>query len=229
MGIMRFEELAENVNLHIDVFSKVGHLQYDAVTKYCMKGAVLIEPIRYEKQIINFVRSDIIIKVFYARNNRKPIEWRDCQIKVVEYKGNYYHMITCKNVGVEVNRRECFRMFVGEDGQAQVGEHNGIMKVNVKDISATGFSFFAKRESQTPVGEHVRLTFDDIVRKVHFDLNGKLVRKEIGVEDRVLYACELFGTNQTLDSYIAQRQREQAQHFQKQLIQRTKENYEKLN
>lgn len=228
MGVMKFEELAENQKLHIEVIGKTGRLEYDVVSKFCVQGAVFIEPIRYNKQIINFVRSDIIIKVLYTRKNRKPIEWRDCHIKAVEYKGNYYHMITCKNVGVEVNRRECFRIFVGEDGQAQVGEHTGIMKVNVKDISATGFSFVGKRESETPLGEHVRLTFDDIIRKVHFDLTGKLVRKEKDEDEKTIYGCELYAANKTVDSYIAQRQREQAQHLQKQLVERSKVTFEKL-
>lgn len=228
MGVMKLEDIGANQNLHIEVIGKSAHLEYDVVSQFTTQGAVFIEPIRYNKQIINFMRSDIRIKVLHTRKNRKPTEWRDCCIRAVEYKGNYYHIITCKNVGVEVNRRECFRIFVGEDGFAQVGEHTGVMKVNIKDISATGFSFAGERESETPLGEHVRLTFDDAIRKIHFDLEGKLVRKETDDKERTLYGCELYASNKMVESYIAQRQREQAQHLQKQLIERSKITFEKL-
>ena len=104
MGVMRLEELAENQKLHIEVIAKTGRLEYDVVSKFSAHGAVFIEPIRYNNQIINFVRSDIIIKVLYTRNNRKPIEWSNCYIKSVEYKGKQYHMIGSNNVGIESPR-----------------------------------------------------------------------------------------------------------------------------
>lgn len=228
MGVMRLEELAENQKLHIEVIAKTGRLEYDVVSKFSAHGAVFIEPIRYNNQIINFVRSDIIIKVLYTRNNRKPIERSNCYIKSVEYKGKQYHMIGSNNVGIEVNRRECFRIFIGEKGLAQVGEHTGIMKVTVKDISATGFSFLGDRESETPLGEDVRLTFQDSIRDIRFDLSGRLVRKVADEDEKTLYGCKLYISNKIVDSYIARRQREQAQHLQSQLIERSKATFEKL-
>ncbi len=227
MGIMNLEELAENQKLHIEVIAKTGRLEYDVVSKFSAHGAVFVEPIRYKEQVINFVRSDIMINVFYTRNNRKPIEWRGCYIKWVEYKGKQYHMITCKNVGIEVNRRGCFRIFVGEEGLAQVGEHTGIMKVTVKDISATGFSFLGDRELETPLGGGVRLTFEDNIRDIRFDLSGRLVRKVKGEDEKTLYGCKLYVSNRLVDSYIARRQREQAQHLQRQLTERSKFTFEK--
>lgn len=228
MGIMKLEELAENQKLHIEVIAKTGSLEYDVVSEFSAHGAVFIEPIRYNKQIINFVRSDIIINVLYIRNNRKPIEWRGCYIKAVEYRGKQYHMISSKNVGTEVNRRGSFRVFVGEEGLAQVGKHTGVMKVTIKDISATGFSFVGERESETPLGEGVRLTFEDSIRNVHFDLSGRLVRKEKDDNEKTLYGCNLYSSNKIVDSYIARRQREQAQHLQKQLVERSRATFEKI-
>lgn len=228
MGVMKLEELPENQKLHIDVIAKTGHLEYDVVSKFSACGAVFIEPIRYNNQIINFMRSDIIIKVLYTRSNRKPIEWSSCYIKWVEYKGKQYHMIGSNKVGIEVNRRGCFRIFVGEEGLAQVGEHTGIMKVTMKDISATGFSFLGERESETPLGENVRLTFEDSERDIRFDLSGRLVRKVKGEDEKTLYGCKLYVSNKIVDSYIARRQREQAQHLQSQLMERSKTTFEKI-
>lgn len=228
MGIMKLEDLAENQKLHIEVIAKTGRLEYDVVSKFSAHGAVFIEPIRYHGQIINFVRSDIIINVLYTRNNRKPVKWHGCYIKWVEYKGKQYHMIVCKSAGTEVNRRGCFRIFVGEEGLAQVGEHTGIMKVTVKDISATGFSFLGERESETPLGGGVRLTFEDSIRDIRFDLSGRLVRKVKGDDEKTLYGCKLSISNKVVDSYIARRQREQAQHLQSQLTEYSKGTFEKI-
>lgn len=228
MGIMKLGDLAENQKLHIEVIAKTGHIEYDVVSKFSAHGAVFIEPIRYHEQIINFVRSDIIINVLYTRNSCKPIEWHGCYIKWVEYKGKQYHMIGCKDVGMEVNRRGCFRIFVGEEGLAQVGEHTGIMKVTVKDMSATGFSFLGERELETPLGGEVRLTFEDDIRDIRFDLSGRLVRKAKDEDEKTLYGCKLHISNKVVDSYIARRQREQAQHLQKHLAGRFKSTFEKI-
>lgn len=221
MEVMKLGELPGNQKLHIEVIAKKARLEYDVVTRFSEHGAAFIDPIRYENQIINFVRSDIIINVTYTRSNHKPIEWRGCYMKAVEYKGGRYHMIGCKNVGVEVNRRECLRIFVGEEGFAQVGEHTGIMKVLVKDISATGFAFLGERESQTSLGERVRVTFEDGMRNIRFELSGRLIRK-VTEEERILYGCELYTSDKVVDTYIARRQREQAQHLQKQQAQRSR-------
>ena len=226
--IMRIRDIPSNQKLHIEVSAKGGALEYDVVTKFCAYGGVFVSPIRYEGKMLNFSRPDIRIKVLYLRNEQKPIEWQSCFIKSVEYKGQKYHMIGSAGVGIEVNRRGCVRIFIGDPGEAQIGAHTGIMQVTVKDISSTGFSFLGERMSDTEIGEAVHITFQESVHSEKFSLYGRLVRKVEQHETRVLYGCKMIAPHTQLDTYIALRQREQAQHLQNQLAKKSAHTLEEL-
>lgn len=226
--IMRIRDIPNNQKLHIEVSAKGGVLEYDVVIKFCAYGGVFVSPIRYEGKMLNFSRPDIRIKVLYLRNEQKPIEWQSCFIKSVEYKGQKYHMIGSAGVGIEVNRRGCVRIFVGDPGEAQIGAHTGVMQVTIKDISSTGFSFLGERMSDTELGESVHVTFEEKVHSERFSLYGKLVRKVELDETRILYGCKMLALNKAVDAYIAQRQREQAQHLQSQLAKRSAQTLEKM-
>lgn len=227
MGVMKIGDLEENQKLHIEVIAKGGRLEYEVETLFSEGGATFIEPIRYKNQIVDFMRADMIINVIYPRDREKPIEWRGCLIKVVEYKGKYYHAVVCKNVGVEINRRGCLRIFVGESGSAMIGESRRNLKVTVKDVSASGFSFLCEQGVDAKTGEAVSLSFEDHIRHNRFNVEGKIVRKVEADEGRILYGCRMDAEHKAIEEYIAQRQREQAQHVQKQLIERAKESFYK--
>ena len=85
---MKLDELQENEKIHIEVTLQNGKLEYEVEVLLVEQGIVFIEPIRYNNQIINFMKPDINITVIYARNEKKPIEWRGCVMKSLEYKGN---------------------------------------------------------------------------------------------------------------------------------------------
>lgn len=219
--VMRLDELLKGQKLHVEVLAKGGMLEYDVTTSLCSHGGVLIEPIRYQGKILNFNRSDITIRVLYARDGEKPIEWDGCFIKTVEYNGEKYHLIGCEKIGVEVNRRGCIRIFLGDKGVAQVGEHRGVLNVTVKDLSCTGFSFIGESIPDAPTGALVHLTFEEGIRLEKFSLYGNVMRKVEMEEKRALYGCKLTKQCKEVDAYIAKRQRDQAQHLQNQLIKRS--------
>ena len=224
MDIMKIGDLEPNKKICIEVIAKAGRKDYDAVTRFSEGGVVFIDAIRFKNQVINFMQPDIILNVIYAREGEKPIEWRDCMMKVVEYKGKNYHAIICKKIGVEVNRRTSVRMFVGDPGSAMIGEHRTSMSITVKDVSSTGFSFLSTKKVEVGPEESVRISFDIKSHHLHFDLDGKIVRTHEEQDGRTFYGCKLENDHRALDEYIAQRQREQAQHVQRQLVERTKEN-----
>ena len=224
---MNLDELQENDKLHIEVSLKNGKLEYDVEVLFADYGAVFIEPIRYNNQIINFMKPDISISVIYSKSDKKPVEWRGCFMKSLEYKGKKYHAIGCKNPGVEVNRRGCLRIFVGETGIAHMSGPMGSVQVTVKDVSATGFSYIASKGKEATIGESVRLSFEDHIHYNKFELYGTLVRVVELDENRLQFGCALTKPDNTLEEYIALRQREQARHMQQQLIERSKETFRK--
>lgn len=222
---MKLDELQENEKIHIEVTLQNGKLEYEVEVLLVEQGIVFIEPIRYNNQIINFMKPDINITVIYARNEKKPIEWRGCVMKSLEYKGNKYHAIACKNVGIEVNRRSSVRIFVGENGIAHMSGPLGAIQVTVKDVSASGFSYTASTGKGAATGESVKLVFEDHIHYNKFELYGTLVRIVEIDESRVQFGCALTKPDSKLEEYIALRQRSQARHIQQQLIERSKETY----
>lgn len=222
---MNLGELQENEKLHIEVALQNGRLEYDVEILLVEQGIVFIEPIRYNNQIINFMKPDINITAIYARDDKKPVEWRGCVMKSLEYKGKKYHAIACKNMGIEVNRRGCVRIFVGENGIAHMSPPVGAIQVTVKDVSATGFSYTASIGKEAKMGETVKLVFEDHIHYNKFELYGTLVRIVEIDENRIQFGCALAKPDNKLEEYIALRQRSQARHIQQQLIERSKETY----
>lgn len=227
MEVMKIGDLEANQKICIEVIAKGGRKEYEVITRFSEGGVVFIDAIRYKNQIIDFMHADIILNVIYPREGEKPIEWRECLMKVVEYKGKHYHAIICKKVGVEVNRRTSVRIFVGDPGSAVIGEQRASLSITVRDVSANGFSFLSAKKVDAKPGEMVRISFDESTHHLHFDLDGKLVRTKEEDDGRTFYGCRMDAEYKALDEYIAQRQREQAQHVQRQLLERAKESFYK--
>lgn len=227
MQIMKIGDLEANKRICVEVIARAGKKEYQVITRFSEGGVVFIDAIRFKNQVINFMQPGIILNVIYAREGEKPIVWRDCLMKVVEFKGKQYHAIICKKVGVEVNRRTSVRIFVGDPGSAMIGEHRSAMSITVKDISSTGFSFLSTKKVDAKPGDHVRISFDVKSHHLHFELEGKVVRTKEEEDGRSFYGCKMETDYRALDEYIAQRQREQARHVQKQLLERAKETFYK--
>lgn len=229
MGIITLGEVQQNGTLHMEVLAKSGRLEYDLTVLFTAQGAAFVSPITYHGQIINFNRTDVMINILYTRDNEKPIQWCGCLVKTVLYKGKKYHMISCSKIGLEVNRRGSYRLYVGISGIATVDGFEGKMHVGVKDISATGFSFVAPKENLTKEGADVRLTFEVVKEDLRFDLSGRLVRKVDMDNGQIQYGCRMYVANKAVDNYIAKRQREQAAHLQNKLIEKNIDTIKKLS
>lgn len=229
MGAMTLGEVQQNSILHMEVLGKSGRLEYDLPVLFTAQGAAFVSPITYKGQIVNFNRTDVMINILYTRNDEKPIQWCGCAVKTVAYKGNKYHMISCSKIGLEVNRRGSYRLYMGISGLATIDGVDGKMRVVVKDISATGFSFIAPKENMTKEGADVRLAFEEEKSDLRFDLSGRLVRKVELDNGQIQYGCKLYVSNKVIDNYIAKRQREQAAHLQNKLIEKNRDTIKKLS
>ena len=60
---MKLDELQGNEKLHIEVTLQNGKLEYEVEVLFIEKGIVFIEPIRYNNQIINFMKRRWDIKI----------------------------------------------------------------------------------------------------------------------------------------------------------------------
>lgn len=204
-------KLPVDSTLHIEVYYMRQKLEYDVQIVKEAEGGLLIQPIMNEGRMMNFMSSKLRILVMYYIKGDKPILWSHCQIKSVMYKGNPYHYILTNHLGISWNRRNDFRLFIGDSGVAQLGENHVALKVNIRDVSSSGFSIVSPRDV-AGANEHCRvhLVFRDVKNDKQFSLFGRVVRKEELEDGTVMFGCQLDKYNASLSRYIAKRQREGA-------------------
>ncbi len=197
--------------LHIEVYYMHQKLEYDVQIAGEAEGGLLFQPIMREGKMMNFMSSKLRILAIYYIKGEKPILWSHCQIKEVMYKGNPYHYIKTNHLGIVWNRRNDFRLYIGDTGVAQMGENHVALKVNIRDVSNSGFSIIAPRDvAGTNENCRVHLVFRDIKNDKQFSLFGMVVRKEELEDGAMMFGCRLDKYNASLSRYIAKRQRESA-------------------
>ncbi len=139
-----------------------------------------------------------------------PIIWESVTIKYILKGRNRYHQIIQHSDGKTVNRRNAFRLSVGEKAILQFNVSKESIEVILKDISSTGFGFVTERDIDIRVTKMCMLkaTIDD--KKI--TLNGTIVRKqEVPESERFIYGCQLGKYSPELDKLIMSVQREKLQ------------------
>jgi c-di-GMP-binding flagellar brake protein YcgR len=166
-------------------------------------NSVLIAPIKVDDQTIGFSENCQIN--FLYKLDGKLFIWENVPIKLVKYDGSIYHKIDIFGEGVPHNRRDAFRMYIGEDMPLYVNTATGptALSVLVKDISDTGVGFITKEDMD--VNRTIRLKLKD--NKALISLSGIIVRKEfLSNLGAFHYGCKFNEKNNSLGKYIAKRQ-----------------------
>lgn len=202
--------------MHIDSISKGGlmevevrcngkNVNFKSEVAHVINNSILIAPIKVNEQTIGF-SENCQVNFLYV-NEGKLFLWESPSIKLVKYDGEIYHKIDIFGEGKPFNRRDSYRMYVGEDMPVYVNTACGptAISVLVKDISETGVGFITKDDID--VDRTIRLKLKD--NNLIINLSGVIVRKEflrnIG---SFLYGCRFNEKNDKLSKYIAKKQGE---------------------
>jgi hypothetical protein len=204
---MKIVDLAENTKLQIEVAYKGNKLFYEAQVKLTAHNGVFVEPIKQDDKMIDFNFGNLIISVTADIEGAAPILWRECIIQAVKYKNEVYHMITTKRGGLQVNRRNRYRLAMGYTGTARIGANKGALNVVVHDLSGSGFSFTTEKDIED-LNQEVHLVFIDTDNDTKFNFIGQIVRKQEWHRDSYLYGCKFQAINHMVEYYIAKKQRE---------------------
>jgi hypothetical protein len=166
----------------------------------------LLQSIKVDDQTVGF--SDNCYINFIYISEGKLYLWEKVSIKLVKYDGGIYHKVDLSGNGKPYNRREAFRMFVGEEMAVAVNTATGpsVINVLVKDISETGVGFITKEELD--IDRMFRMKLKDNNKIIH--LSGVIIRKEF-LENlhSFLYGCKFNEKNPLLAKYIVKKQGEQ--------------------
>lgn len=164
---------------------------------------VLINSILFNEQTLGFTDSYQIN--FLYKSDGKVFAWNNVPVKLVKYHDNVYHMVELIGDGLSYNRREAYRLYVGEEMPLYIITTEGpdIISVLVKDISETGVAFISPIVFD--IQHTFRLKMKDNDSIIH--LPGVIVRKEpLNHLNSFLYGCKFSEKNHRLSKYIARKQ-----------------------
>ena len=197
------------VKLCISIEDKV--FEFDSTVMQKHKQDVFFEPIRKDEKLLNVQNDNISVDILLLRQDEKPIIWQNCDMECTRYKHKVYYAAKGALNGKEYNRRGEYRLYIGEEIHARIG--NGAIDriVILKDLSNSGFAFVYPEEIEGADNAFVYMTYPaKLDEKVYeLPLFGKVVRKMDTTDGKVVYGCVLLKKNDLIGHYINQKQMEQ--------------------
>ena len=203
---MLISEILVGANIEIEVRYSGRSMSFNSEVLFLHNDSIFINPIIVNERTIGFndkCRINLIVKI-----EGKVFLWENVEIKLVRYDGNIYHRISIQGEGKPYNRREAYRMYIGEDMPVYINTATGpyLINVLVKDISETGVGFITNEDLD--IDRMIRLKIKDFNNIIA--LTGVIVRKEyLPHLDSYLYGCKFNEKNDKLGKFIARKQGEQ--------------------
>ncbi len=209
---MKLQEIKEGEPIVITVKNEAeAEIEYRAQVLFCKQDILFIEPIRVDDRLVNFKGENLCIMITYVPRDEMPVQWKGCTIRDIIYDGKRYHILYCVHEGKHVNRRETFRQYVGYNGILQLGPNRKTIDVTVKDISVTGISFVSVTKYEKKDVGLFHLSYIDEEFNIPVQLSGEVVRVEELEDTRILYGCRIVETSLNVGSYIAHKQKKEAE------------------
>lgn len=202
---MIIDDIPVGTRIELDVRYIGRTMSFNSEVILIINNSILISPIVVNEQTVGFndnCRINLIVKV-----EGKVYLWDNVTVKLVKYDGIIYHKIDINGEGKPYNRREAYRMYIGEDMPVYINTASGplALYVLVKDLSETGVGFISKEELD--VNRTIRLRIKD--NSTIISLSGVIVRKEFLPHlDSFLYGCKFSEKNNKLGNYMARKQGE---------------------
>lgn len=200
---MQIEEISKGEAVEIEVKYSGKTMTFRSDIFHIKNNSILVTSIKVNDQTIGF--SDKYQINFLYKTDGKLYIWENVAVKLVKYEGGVYHKIDLFGDGKPYNRRDSYRLYVGEDMPLYVNTASGptALSVLVKDISETGVGFISKDDID--IDRTIRLKLKD--NNSIISLSGVIVRKEFLEHlGSFLYGCKFNEKNNKLGKYIAQRQ-----------------------
>lgn len=203
---MNIDDIPSGSNVELDVRYSGRAMQFNSEIIHIINNSIMISPILVNEQTIGFndnCRINLIVKI-----DDKVYLWDNVTVKLVKYDGVIYHKIDVIGEGKPYNRREAYRMYIGEDMPIYINTSSGPLAISVlvKDLSETGVGFITKEDLETD--RTIRLKIKDSHSII--SLSGIIIRKDyLSHLDSFLYGCKFNEKNNKLGNYIARKQGEE--------------------
>lgn len=209
---MKLQEIKDGEPIVITVKNEAdAEVEYRTQVQFCKQDILFIEPIRVNDRLVSFKGGNLRIMVTYVPKDEMPVEWKGCTVKDIVYGGKRYHLLYCVHEGKHINRRSTYRQYVGYNAILQLGPNRKTIDVTIKDISVTGISFVSVKHYEKKDIGLFHLSYVDEEFGITVQLSGEVVRIEELPDTRTLYGCRIVETSLNVGSYIAHKQKKEAE------------------
>lgn len=204
---MEIREITPSFKMSITISNQRSDITLHSEIAFVQNDKLYVEPFEHNGVILNFNSDSVVISMIAYQEEKAPYIWKVVHIAREIIDGKKYHVITSDVVGVRINRRENFRVFIGIDGKATILGKDVPFDVMVKDVSESGFAILVDITSEIKINKNEALIIDfyDAAIDERFTLTGRVVRAEV-TERYVLYGCRLLKDNGIMRKYIANKQ-----------------------
>ncbi|MBO4678286.1 MAG: PilZ domain-containing protein [Lachnospiraceae bacterium] len=204
---MRLSEIAADSIINVLVSKEESSISLTSTMAFYDEDLLFVNPFMYEDNIVSFDVPDLTVEMMVVRENEVPYYWKRVHVGVMKVDGKLYHAISSRHTGVRLNRRNSFRVFVGEEGSAFQARGGEKLPVLIKDISATGIGFIVHGmdEDYFSPGDHVHINYIDKEERFGIDVVGRVVRR-FETEKGILYGCSFSNVYPQINKYVNEKQ-----------------------
>lgn len=110
---MTFEDTSVGNRVIITVHNKDKRLAVESTILNIIDHSLVVDPFIVDETILSFPKS-LDIELMVIHPDKSPIYWQKVYIEQRLYHEKLCHVITTKLPGVKYNRRNNFRVFIGE-------------------------------------------------------------------------------------------------------------------
>ena len=177
---------------------------------------IIIEPIRVDDKIVKFVTEGISY-YFIGNHKGKPYLFENISIEKIELPSyGVAHLLRADKEGRRFNRRDNFRVWLGQHCNIALRGTKAQHDAMVKDISNTGIGLIVKKEYEVNIGDTIEVQFniekyngqrEDYQFTLH-TLKGEIVRIVENNEKVNLVGCKITEGGEEVEKFVAMKQRE---------------------
>lgn len=203
---MKINEIEEGSSVSVWVKKENTSAELPSIVAKVFDEYILAECFMHDDSLVTFDAPGLSIEMMVVKPGEVPYNFKNVKVTLVEYEGKRYHCMSTGTVGVRLNRRNAFRVFIGENGSASIPGHKSVT-VLVKDLSSTGIGFLVSGAGEDPfeIGGTVNVVFTDSSNGTTIDVSSRVVRV-METDNQTLYGCMFTKHYPQVEKYTASKQ-----------------------
>lgn len=204
----------------IKLVAKIGEEEVEFVTTVQepipRKHSVITDAVRKNEKVVTFHGKGLIVDVLVNPSDSAPLVFKNVSIVLTKKVNDdsFVYVISTITEAKVLNRRKCFRTFVGKEISVQCGSNHAAYDAVLKDISATGFAVVMGTSPEEPRFRenqviHTLLNdyIEDTQQQFSFQLYGIIVRIEETDNGKIIYGCKLNTKTPGIEAYVMLKER----------------------